>query len=95
MPAIFGAWILILWETATRGTGDSFVLLPREGAIAARIVGSLPILRDDVRQTIFKAVLAGYVIGCGAGFAVAILADRVIFLRRRPARSAIWSRRCR
>ncbi|WP_283196326.1 ABC transporter permease [Rhizobium sp. AN80A] len=82
VPAIFGAWILILWETATRGAGIPFVLLPPPSAIAARIVGSLPILRDDVRQTIFKAVLAGYVIGCGAGFAVAILADRVAFLRR-------------
>lgn len=82
VPAIFGAWILILWETATRGAGIPFVLLPPPSAIAARIVGSLPILGDDVRQTIFKAVLAGYVIGCGAGFVVAILADRVAFLRR-------------
>jgi len=82
VPAIFGAWILILWETATRGAGIPFVLLPPPSAIGARIIGSLTILGDDVRQTIFKAVLAGYVIGCGAGFIVAILADRVAFLRR-------------
>ncbi|WP_160010425.1 ABC transporter permease [Rhizobium sp. 18055] len=82
VPAIFGAWILILWETATRGAGIPFVLLPPPSAIGARIVGSLPILGDDVRQTIFKAVLAGYVIGCTCGFIVAILADRVAFLRR-------------
>ncbi|NLS06521.1 ABC transporter permease [Rhizobium sp. P32RR-XVIII] len=82
IPAIFGAWILILWEAATRGFGIPFVLLPPPSAIGARIAGSLPILFDDVRQTIFKAVLIGYVIGCAAGFAVAILADRVAFLRR-------------
>ncbi len=39
-------------------------------------------LAADVRQTIFKAVLFGYVVGSGAGFVVAILADRVDFLRR-------------
>ncbi|CAN7425122.1 ABC transporter permease [Rhizobium sp. LjRoot258] len=82
IPAIFGAWILILWEALTRGAGIPFVLLPPPSAIGVRIAGSLPILADDVRQTIFKAVFAGYVLGCGAGFAVAVLADRVAFLRR-------------
>ncbi|MEK1894795.1 MAG: ABC transporter permease [Rhizobium sp.] len=82
IPAIFGAWILIIWEALTRGAGIPFVLLPPPSAIGVRIAGSLPILADDVRQTIFKAVFAGYVIGCGAGFAVAVLADRVAFLRR-------------
>ncbi|MBB3317010.1 NitT/TauT family transport system permease protein [Rhizobium sp. BK181] len=81
IPAIFGAWILIIWEALTRGAGIPFVLLPPPSAIGVRIAGSLPILADDVRQTIFKAVFAGYIIGCGAGFAVAILADRVAFLR--------------
>ncbi|PKA41403.1 nitrate ABC transporter [Rhizobium sullae] len=82
IPAIFGAWILILWETATRGAGIPFVLLPPPSAIGARIAGSLTILGDDVRQTIFKAVLIGYSVGCASGFIVAILADRVAFLRR-------------
>jgi hypothetical protein len=82
IPAIFGAWILIIWESLTRGAGIPFVLLPPPSAIGARIVGSLPTLGEDVRQTIFKAVLAGYVIGCASGFVVAILADRVAFLRR-------------
>ncbi|OCJ15029.1 nitrate ABC transporter [Rhizobium sp. AC44/96] len=82
IPAIFGAWILILWEALTRGAGIPFVLLPPPSAIGARLIGSLPILGEDVRQTIFKAVLAGYIIGCASGFVVAILADRVAFLRR-------------
>lgn len=82
IPAIFGAWILILWEAVTRGAGIPFILLPPPSAIAARIGNSLPILVADVRQTIFKAVLFGYIVGCASGFVVAILADRVPFLRK-------------
>ncbi|UCI28924.1 ABC transporter permease [Mesorhizobium sp. B2-8-5] len=82
IPAIFGAWILIIWEAVTRGAGIPFILLPPPSAIGARIANSLPILGSDVRQTIFKAVLIGYVVGNLAGFIVAILADRVPFLRR-------------
>lgn len=82
IPAIFGAWILIIWEAVTRGAGVPFILLPPPSAIAARIGASLPTLAADVRQTIFKAVLFGYIVGCASGFVVAILADRVPFLRR-------------
>ncbi|UCI22187.1 ABC transporter permease [Mesorhizobium sp. B2-1-8] len=82
IPAIFGAWILIIWEAVTRGAGIPFILLPPPSAIGARIAGSLPVLGADVRQTIFKAVLFGYVVGSGAGFITAVLADRVAFLRR-------------
>ncbi|TPM44960.1 ABC transporter permease [Mesorhizobium sp. B2-2-3] len=82
IPAIFGAWILIIWEAVTRGAGISFILLPPPSAIGARIASSLPILGADVRQTIFKAVIFGYIVGSGAGFVTAILADRVPFLRR-------------
>lgn len=82
IPAIFGAWILIIWEAVTRGAGIPFILLPPPSAIGARLVSSLPILGADVRQTIFKAVIFGYVVGSGAGFITAVLADRVPFLRR-------------
>ncbi len=82
IPVIFGAWILILWEAITRGAGIPFVLLPPPSAIGVRLANSLPILWADVNQTIFKSVVAGYILGCGAGFATAILADRVPFLRR-------------
>ena len=82
IPAIFGAWVLILWEAVTRGAGVPFILLPPPSAIWDRIAGSVPTLAADVRQTIFKAVLFGYAVGCAAGFIVAILADRVAFLRR-------------
>jgi NitT/TauT family transport system permease protein len=81
IPAIFGLWILILWEAVTRGFGIPFILLPSPSAIAARIATSIPTLWADVRQTVFKAVLVGYVTGCLSGFVVAILADRIAFLR--------------
>jgi NitT/TauT family transport system permease protein len=82
IPAIFGAWLLILWEAVVRGAGIPFILLPPPSAVGARIANSLPILAADVRQTILKAVLFGYIAGCAAGFVVAILADRFLFLRR-------------
>jgi NitT/TauT family transport system permease protein len=82
IPAIFGLWLLIFWEAITRGAGIPFILLPPPSAVGARIANSLPILAADVRQTIFKAALAGYAMGCAAGFVVAILADRFGFLRR-------------
>ena len=96
VPALFGAWLLFLWEVIVRGMGVPPVLLPPPSAIWARIITSLPTLWEDFRQTFLKAVLAGYAIGCGSGFLVAILVDRVAV----PAsagccRSAISSRRCR
>ncbi|MEP9388735.1 ABC transporter permease [Mesorhizobium sp. KR9-304] len=82
IPVVFGAWILIIWETVVRGAGIPFILLPPPSAIGVKIASSIPTLAADVNQTIFKAVIAGYVLGCGAGFLTAILADRVSFLRR-------------
>jgi NitT/TauT family transport system permease protein len=82
VPVLFGAWVLFLWEVVVRGMGVPPVLLPPPSAIWARILGSLPTLWLDFRQTFLKAVLAGYAIGSGAGFLAAILADGIPFLRR-------------
>jgi len=82
IPTLFGLWILLLWEAIVRGAGIPFILLPPPSAIAARLASSAPVLWADVNQTIFKSVLAGYAIGCGAGFLAAIVADRFDFLRR-------------
>jgi NitT/TauT family transport system permease protein len=82
VPVIFGIWILVIWEAIVRGAGIPFILLPPPSAIGVRIANSLPILAADVNQTIFKAAIAGYVIGSASGFLTAILADRVSFLRR-------------
>ena len=78
----FGVVLLFLWEVLVRAFNVPFVLLPPPSAIGVRIANSLPVLAADVNQTIFKAVFAGYAMGCAAGFIVAILADRFQFLRR-------------
>ena len=81
IPLLFGATLLFVWEMLVRGLGISPVILPPPSAIADRFATSLPTLGADFVQT-FKGVLAGYVVGCGAGAVVAVLIDRVPFLQR-------------
>lgn len=80
IPVVFGLMLLLVWEVATRGARVPMVLLPPPSAIWLRLVGSVPMLWADFFQT-FKAVIAGYVIGCGSAFVVAILIDRSPFLK--------------
>jgi NitT/TauT family transport system permease protein len=82
VPLLFGAMVFYLWEVAVRGFGVPPVLLPAPSAAAARFATSLPTLAADFFQTFVKGVLVGYVIGCGAGLLVAILAHRFEFLGR-------------
>jgi NitT/TauT family transport system permease protein len=65
-----------------RGLAVPSVLLPPPSAIGLRIAASLPLLWADFTQTYLKAVIAGYVLGCGSGFLAALLIDRSPFLRR-------------
>ncbi len=82
IPLIFGAGLLFLWETITRGAGVPAVLLPPPSAIWERLISSVPILAADFHQTFVKAVLIGYALGCGSAFLVAIAIDRSPFLQR-------------
>jgi len=82
VPGIFGAWLLYLWQVVVTGLGVPSVLLPPPSMIGAAIAGTPDILWADFVQTFLKAVIAGYALGCGAGFAVAVLIDRVPFLQR-------------
>ena len=82
VPLVFGLWLLILWEILVRGFGVPQVLLPPPSMIWDQLIFSVPTLAADFRQTFLKAVLIGYLIGCLSGFLVAILVDRVAFLRR-------------
>jgi NitT/TauT family transport system permease protein len=82
IPLLFGAVVFYLWEVLVRGFGVPPVLMPSPSAAAARFVSSLPILAGDFVQTFVRGVLIGYVIGCGAGFLVAIIAQRFAFLGR-------------
>jgi NitT/TauT family transport system permease protein len=82
IPAIFGVTLLVLWEGAVRGLQVSPVILPAPSAIWGTIRAEVPVLWVDVRQTILKGALSGYVIGCGAAFLTAIAIDRSPFLQR-------------
>ncbi len=81
-PALFGLGLLLLWEILTRGFQVPAILLPPPSAIAAALTANAADLWDDFSQTVLTSVVRGYLLGCGAGFAVAILADRVPFLAR-------------
>ncbi|MGO4705727.1 ABC transporter permease [Microvirga sp. 2MCAF38] len=82
VPIFFGAFLFFLWEIVVVGAGVPSVLMPAPSAIGSRFAASLPVLRDDFIQTFLKSVLSGYVMGCLSGFLVAIIADRIPFLRR-------------
>ncbi|NNF80528.1 MAG: ABC transporter permease [Rhizobiales bacterium] len=82
VPVVFGITLLVLWEGITRGLNVPTVLLPPPSMIWERLINSLPILWADFQQTFLKAVLAGYVLGCGSGFLVALAIDRSPFLQK-------------
>ena len=82
VPVFFGAWIIFIWEVLTIGLEIPTVLLPPPSMIAVRFAESTSILWADFQQTVIKAALSGYVMGCGSAFIIAILIDRVPFLQR-------------
>jgi NitT/TauT family transport system permease protein len=82
IPLLFGVVVFYLWEVLVRGFGVSPVIMPSPSAAGARFMSSLPILGQDFVQTFVRGVLIGYVIGCGAGLLVAIVAQRFAFLGR-------------
>ena len=82
VPVLFGITLLVLWEGITRGFEIPQVLLPPPSAIWERIINSMPTLWVDFKQTIIKAVFAGYILGCASGFLVALAIDRSPFLQR-------------
>jgi NitT/TauT family transport system permease protein len=80
-PALFGLGTLFLWEVLAVGWDVPRVLLPAPHAVGQALVSRWPVLWPDFQQTAIS-VGAGYAIGCGAGFAVALLADRYAVVRR-------------
>lgn len=82
IPAAFGLWVVYVWEVITVGFAVPQVLLPAPSIIAVRFAGSLGVLWADFQQTFLKAVISGYVLGCGSAFLTAILVDRIPFLQR-------------
>jgi NitT/TauT family transport system permease protein len=82
VPALFGVGIVYVWQVVVRGFDIPEVLLPAPTEIASVFGQQLTILWDDFAQTVLKSVIRGYLMGCAAGFAVAIMADRIPFLER-------------
>jgi NitT/TauT family transport system permease protein len=82
IPVLFGAFVFYLWEVAVRGFGVPSVLFPPPSMIAVRFSSSLWMLWQDFFQTFILGMLSGYIIGCGAGFIVAVLAHRYTYLGR-------------
>ncbi len=82
VPALFGLWLLYLWEVVVGGFAIPRVLLPGPSQIGHVIVASADVLALDFRQTFLKSVLIGFALGCGSGFLAAILIDRSPFLQR-------------
>ena len=81
-PLVFGALLLWCWEVVCVGFGVPRVLLPSPTAIAQAFGAHLPMLWADFAQTVIRAVIPGYAIGCASGYLVAIALDRSPFLRR-------------
>jgi NitT/TauT family transport system permease protein len=81
-PLLFGLAVIAIWEAACRTLGIPTVLLPAPSLIFAKLVSSLPTLGADFVQTVIRAALPGWAMGCLAGFVAALACDRYDFLRR-------------
>jgi len=82
VPGLFGIGIVYLWQVVVQGLDVPEVLLPPPSGIVTAFAHEFGEMWDDFAQTVLKSVIRGYVLGCAAGFAVAIIADRIPFLAR-------------
>jgi NitT/TauT family transport system permease protein len=80
--AVFGLWVVFFWEVLVRALDVSRVLLPAPSLVLSSMADHAPKLWGDFVQTVGKAVLIGWALGCGLGFTVAVAIDRLPFLQR-------------
>jgi NitT/TauT family transport system permease protein len=81
-PTAFGVGLLLAWEALVVVLDIPRILLPAPSEIGYQLVARAGMLWQDFQQTFLKSVLAGFAMGCGLGFLVAVLTDRVPFLQR-------------
>ena len=81
-PLLFGVLLLWCWEVTCRGFDVPRILLPPPTVIVAAFAAHVPLLAADFMQTVVRAVLPGYGLGCAAGFLFALALDRSHFLQR-------------
>jgi len=80
--ALFGLWVVYFWQVLVLAFAVPRVLLPPPLAIVETMGLHGALLWRDFVQTVLKAVLIGWGLGCGAGFGVAVAIDRMPFLQR-------------
>jgi NitT/TauT family transport system permease protein len=80
--ALFGVWVVYFWQLLVVAFEVPRVLLPPPSLILQSLASHGPTLWGDFVQTVLKAVLIGWTVGSGAGFAVAVAIDRLPFLQR-------------
>jgi NitT/TauT family transport system permease protein len=79
---LFGGWVLFFWQAGVTVFEVPRVLLPAPWDIALAVADNAGTLGRDFVQTVLKAVLVGWLLGSGAGFAVGVAIDRLPFLQR-------------
>jgi NitT/TauT family transport system permease protein len=80
--ALFGLWIVYFWQLLVVAFAVPRVLLPPPGLRLLSLGEHRAVLWGDFVQTVLKAVLIGWTLGSGLGFAVAVAIDRLPFLQR-------------
>ncbi|GLS22911.1 ABC transporter permease [Labrys miyagiensis] len=81
-PILFGLTLLFLWEWVVVGFGIPTINLLAPSAIGTALVRYADTLTRDFIWTFLHEALLGWLLGSGAGFLVALVADRIPFLRR-------------
>jgi NitT/TauT family transport system permease protein len=79
---VFGLWIVYFWQVLVVAFDVPRVLLPAPSFILESMGNNGGKLWGDFVQTVVKAVLIGWTLGCALGFAVAVAIDRMPFLQR-------------
>jgi len=80
--ALFGLWVLYFWQVGVTLFDVPRVLLPAPSVIGGMLIERWDTLAADWLQTVGKAVLIGWALGSGLGFAVGVAIDRAPFLQR-------------
>jgi NitT/TauT family transport system permease protein len=80
--ALAGLWVLVFWQIGVTLFDVPRVLLPSPLVIVQMLADRWETLAGDFVQTVGKAVLVGWALGSGLGFAVGVAIDRAPFLQR-------------
>lgn len=79
---VLGLWVLLFWQLGVTALGVPKVILPAPLWVLQSLGEHATTLAHDAMQTLVREALAGWLIGCGLGFVVALAIDRHAFLQR-------------